>query len=49
MTLKADLYRALRIANDVNATTRGPVAIVRRVERKLLWRIAARVIGRVAR
>jgi hypothetical protein len=43
VNLKSQLYRALRISNDVNAVRRG------RVGRRIARRAYGRVTGRLAR
>jgi hypothetical protein len=45
--LRSALYRTARMMGDFNALRRGPRAVVKRVERKLLWRIAGRFINKI--
>jgi hypothetical protein len=47
--LRRDLYRGARILGDVQAIEKGPTAVAKRVERRWLWRIVGRLIGRVTR
>ena len=37
--LRRNLYRAARILGDIEAVEKGPAAVVKRVERRWLWRI----------
>jgi len=47
--LRRDLYVGARVLGDVNAIERGPTAIVKRVERRWLWRLFGRLMRSVVR
>jgi len=49
MNLRQMLYRAASILGDLKAVQRGPVAIVKRVARKEVTKVASRLINRVLR
>jgi hypothetical protein len=41
--IRRNLYRGARILGDVQAIKRGPAAVVKRTERRLLWRFLGRL------
>ena len=41
------LYHEARVLGDVRAITKGPTAIMKRAERRLAWRMAARLLRKV--
>jgi len=45
--LRRDLYRGARVLGDIQAVSRGPHAVAKRVERRWLWRIVARLLRKV--
>jgi hypothetical protein len=45
--LRRDLYRGARMLGDVQAIEKGPTAVVKRIERRWLWRLVARLLRRV--
>jgi hypothetical protein len=45
--IRRDAYKVGRILGDVQAVQHGPTAIVKRVERKWLWRVVGRLLRRV--
>jgi len=52
--VRRDLYRGARILGDVEAVERSiekgsPVPIAKRLERRWLWRLVGRLIGRATR
>ena len=47
--LRRALYWSARVLGDVNAVRRGPVAVVKRIERKFIWRTTFRLLGKVLR
>ena len=47
--IRRDLYRGARILGDVQAIEKGPGAVAKRVERRWLWRMVGRLLGRVRR
>jgi hypothetical protein len=47
--IRRDMYRAGRLLGDIQAIEKGPTAIAKRVERKWLWRIVGRLLGRWTR
>jgi hypothetical protein len=47
MSLKSMLYKILRISNDLNAIQRGPKAIGKRIGRKMVGRLAGKIIRRI--
>jgi hypothetical protein len=47
--LRRSLYRGARILGDVQAIERGPGAVAKRAERKLLWRVLGRWLGRLTK
>jgi hypothetical protein len=47
--VRRSLYRGARILGDIEAIEHGPKAIVKRVERKWLWRWVGRVLGKLTR
>jgi len=42
MSFKSEVYRALRISNDINAVVKGK--IVKRIQRRVLGKIFGRII-----
>jgi len=42
--VRRDLYRGARILGDVEAASKGPTAVAKRVERRWLWRMVARLL-----
>lgn len=47
--MRSWLYRLVRAMGDVAAIRRGPRAIGKRMERRVLGRIAGRIIGALTR
>lgn len=47
MTLRDDLYRGLRLSNDLRAIRRGTIG--RRILRRLYGRLTGRLAGRLFR
>ena len=47
--VRRDLYRGARILGDIEAVERGPRAVVKRAERRWLWRLVGRLLGRWTR
>jgi hypothetical protein len=47
MSFNSLLYKLLRISNDVNAIQRGPNAIGRRIGRKMVGRLAGKIMRRI--
>jgi len=52
--IRRNLYRGARVLGDVASVARSiergsPVPIAKRAERRLLWRIVGRLLGRVTR
>lgn len=47
MSLRSFLYLFARLLGDLNAIQRGPRAILARLARKALGRLAGSVIGRI--
>jgi hypothetical protein len=45
--IRRDAYRVGRILGDVQAVSKGPAAIVKRIERRWMWRIVGRLLRRV--
>ena len=45
--IRRNAYRVGRILGDVQAVERGPAAVVKRVERRWLWRMIGRWLRRV--
>jgi hypothetical protein len=45
--LRRDLYRGARILGDVQAVSKGPRAVAKRIERRWLWRIVGRLLRKV--
>ena len=43
LCVRQDLSRGARIVGDVQALKKGPTAIVKRMERRWLWRIVGRL------
>lgn len=41
------LYKGLRLSRDLNAVSRGPRAIRKRIERRILGRLFSRLINRM--
>jgi hypothetical protein len=41
------LYHEARFLGDVQAVTRGPKAVLKRAERRLAWRMAAKLLRKV--
>lgn len=39
--VRSNLYLAARLLGDLNALGRGPMAIIRRLIRKKLWKVVA--------
>jgi hypothetical protein len=46
--IRRDAYQVGRILGNVQAVSKGPAAIVRRVERKWLWRMIGRLLRSVS-
>jgi hypothetical protein len=47
--VRRDLYRGARLLGDVQAIEKGPTAVVKRVERRWLWRLVGRLLNKVMR
>jgi hypothetical protein len=47
--LRRELYRGARVIGDIEAIERGPGAVARRVERRILWRWIGRLLRRLTR
>jgi hypothetical protein len=47
MKLKSLLYKILRISNDLDAIQRGPKAIGKRTCRKMVGRLAGKVMRKI--
>jgi hypothetical protein len=47
--VRRELYRGARLIGDLEAVDRGPTAVVKRVERRWLWRLVGRVLNKVTR
>ncbi len=45
--VRRSLYREASILGDVQAVARGPKAMVKRAERRLAWRMAAKLLRKV--
>lgn len=45
--MRSGLYRTARLLGDLQALARGPRAAAKRIQRRLLGRMAARIIRRV--
>jgi hypothetical protein len=45
--LRRNLYRGARVLGDIEAASRGPRAVAKRVERRWLWRIVGRLLRKV--
>jgi len=45
--IRSALYRAARLLGDAHAAVRGPQAIGKRMERRMLGRLFSRLIGRI--
>ena len=48
-SFRSFLYRLARLMGDVRAVQKGPVAITKRMERRVLGRMASRVIRKIVR
>lgn len=47
--MRSFLYKLVRLLGDLNAISRGPKAIAKRLERRLVGRTAGRLINRICR
>jgi hypothetical protein len=42
--LRRSFYRAGRVLGDTSAVTRGPASIAKRIQRRIVWRLAMRAL-----
>ena len=49
MNLRSFLYLAAKAMGDAKAISKGPEAIVKRTERRLLGRLASRIINKLVK
>jgi hypothetical protein len=45
--IRRSLYQAGRLLGDVQAISKGPAAMAKRAERRLAWRMAAKVLRKL--
>ncbi len=45
--LRRNMYRTARVIGDLEAVARGPRAIARRGERRIIWRLVARALRKI--